>query len=53
MTKKAKPSVLFIDSAKNLMRSRLDFSGVINDFLRVLSPAPGIMPDTLVHSASA
>ena len=41
-----------IDSAKNLVRSSLDFgcqhhtSGAVNEFLRVPSPAPGIMPKT-------
>jgi hypothetical protein len=40
-----------IDSAKNLVRSRLVFrcqyhtSGAVNELLRVPSPAPGIMPN--------
>ena len=48
-----------IDSAKNLVRSRLDFgyqyhtSCAVNEFLRVPSPAPGIMPNALAHSGSS
>ena len=48
-----------IDSAKNLMGSRLDFrcqhhtSGTVDEFLQVSSLAPGKIPNALAHYASA